>query len=63
MKQELLRKRLIARRVASGVNQEASEKFVDFSDMANVRLCLEKTKKADLELEVTQDGTDITLKA
>ncbi len=45
------------------MNQEASEKFVDFSDMANVRLCLEKTKKADLELEITQDGTDITLKA
>ncbi len=63
VKQELLRKWLIARRIASGVNQEASEKFVDFSDMANVRLCLEKTKKADLELEITQNGTDITLKA
>ena len=59
----IFRKRLIARRIASGVNQEASEKFVDFSDMANVRLCLEKTKKADLELEITQNGTDITLKA
>lgn len=53
MKQELLRKRLIARRIASGVNQEASEKFVDFSNMANVRLCLVKNKKADLELEIT----------
>ena len=46
MKQELLRKRLIARRIASGVNQEASEKFVDFSDMANVRLCLEKNQES-----------------
>lgn len=53
VKQELLRKRLIARRIASGVNQEASEKFVDFSNMANVRLCLVKNKKADLELEIT----------
>ena len=61
--EELLRKRLIARRVATGVNQEDAEKFVDFSDMANVRLCLENTKKADLELEITQDGTDIILKA
>lgn len=61
--EELLRKRLIARRVATGVNQEDAEKFVDFSDMANVRLCLENSKKADLELEITQDGTDIILKA
>ena len=61
--EELLRKRLIARRIATGVNQEDAEKFVDFSDMANVRLCLENSKKADLELEITQDGTDIILKA
>lgn len=54
VKQELLRKRLIARRIATGVDQEDAEKFVDFSDMANVRLCLEKTKKADLELEITE---------
>ena len=27
--------------------------------MANVRLCLEKTGKADLDLEITHDGTEI----
>ena len=52
-----LRERLIERRTATGVNREEAEKFVDFSDMANVRLCLEKTKRADLELEITSDGT------
>ena len=57
--EETLRERLIKRRIATGVDEAAAEKFVDFSDMANVRLCLEKTKAADLELEVTQDGIGI----
>ena len=30
--------------------------------MANVRLCLEKAKSADLQLELTNDGTEITWK-
>ena len=57
--EELLRERLIERRIATGVKKEAAEKFVDFSDMANVRLCLEKAMDADLELEVTHDGSEI----
>ncbi|MCR5575653.1 MAG: nucleoside/nucleotide kinase family protein [Oscillospiraceae bacterium] len=52
----LLRERLIARRIATGVRREDAVSFVDFSDMANVRLCLEKTGKADLELVISQDG-------
>ena len=54
--EEMLRDRLIARRIATGVEREAAERFVDFSDMANVRLCLEKTKGADLELKITRDS-------
>lgn len=57
--EELLRERLIARRVASGVEREKAERFVDFSDMANVRLCLEKTKNADLALVLSRDGREI----
>ena len=53
--EELLRKRLIERRIKTGVPEEAAVRFVDFSDMPNVRLCLEKTKPADLEL-VIGDG-------
>jgi hypothetical protein len=29
---------------------------VDFSDMPNVRLCLEKTKAADLQLRIDENG-------
>lgn len=55
----LLRERLVRRRIATGVEKKAAEEFVDFSDMANVRLCLEKTKQADLELEIMPDGSEI----
>ncbi len=48
--EELLRDRLIDRRIRTGVPRDKAEKFVDFSDMRNVRLVLEHSKKADLEL-------------
>ena len=52
----LLRTRLIDRRIKTGVEKEAATRFVDFSDMPNVRLCLEKTMRADLELQIGEDG-------
>ena len=54
--EELLRTRLIDRRIKTGVEKEAAIRFVDFSDMPNVRLCLEKTMRADLELQIGADG-------
>ena len=60
--EELLRERLIARRMASGVEREKAENFVDFSDMANVRLCFEKTKNAELSLVLSRDGREILRK-
>ncbi len=51
----VLRERLIARKEASGNTREKAVQFVDFSDMANVRLCLEKTRKADLELSINPE--------
>ena len=33
-----------------------AEKFVEFSDMRNVRTCLEKSGDADLILRMTGDG-------
>ena len=54
--EKLLRARLIDRKEASGNSREAAIKFVDFSDMRNVRRCLEKSKKADLTLQVREDG-------
>ena len=38
--EELLRDRLIDRKIHTGVAEDAAVRFVDFSDMPNVRLCL-----------------------
>ena len=51
-----LRARLIDRRMKTGTEEEASIRFVDFSDMPNVRLCLEKSKPADLCLTLDAGG-------
>lgn len=52
----LLRRRLIDRRIRTGVEAEAAAAFVDFSDMPNVRTCLELTMPADLELFLDDAG-------
>ena len=52
----MLRERLIGRKEALGHSRIQAEKFVDFSDMRNVKLCLERSKKADLELAITEAG-------
>ncbi len=54
--ESLLRARLIDRRMKTGVDMERAVRFVDFSDMPNVRLCLEKTLPADLRLLIGPDG-------
>ena len=46
--------------VTSGNSREKAEQFVDFSDMRNVRLCLEHSKKADLELFLDSDNNYAT---
>lgn len=52
----LLRRRLIDRRIKTGVQREEAVRFVDFSDMPNVRLCLTRTAPADLSLRLDRDG-------
>ncbi len=54
--ESLLRARLIDRRMKTGVDRERAVRFVDFSDMPNVRLCLEKSLPADLRLVLGPDG-------
>ena len=51
-----LRERLIERKKKTGADGEAAVRFVDFSDMPNARICLEKTKPADLQLTVDAGG-------
>ena len=48
----MLRSRLIRRKMKTGMTREDAERFVETSDMRNVRLCLDMTMKADLELSV-----------
>lgn len=54
--EELLRTRLIERRIKTGVPEDAAIRFVDFSDMPNVRLCLQKSKPAELQLTLDSSG-------
>ena len=54
--ESLLRERLIERRIKTGVDREKAVRFVDFSDMPNVRLCLTKSLPADLRLQLDKDG-------
>ena len=50
--EDMLRERLIGRKMKTGMTREDAERFVAFSDMPNVRLCLDKMMKADLELSI-----------
>lgn len=54
--ESLLRERLIARRIRTGTARDAAVRFVDFSDMPNVRLCLARSAPADLQLETDARG-------
>ena len=54
--ESLLHTRLIDRRIMTGVAREPAVRFVDFSDMPNVRMCLEKTMRADLSLRIDDTG-------
>ncbi len=40
----------------NGIADKAAQ-FVDFSDMYNVRICLNESCKADIELNVLNDGS------
>ncbi len=54
--EDMLRTRLIERRIKTGVDEKAAVRFVDFSDMPNVRVCLEKSMPAMLPLRIDADG-------
>ncbi|MBR5962474.1 MAG: nucleoside/nucleotide kinase family protein [Clostridia bacterium] len=58
--EELLRNRLIDRKSHTGVAEDAAVRFVDFSDMPNVRLCLAKSVPADLRLRLDDLGDYLT---
>lgn len=51
-----LRKRLIERKKLTVPREEDAIHFVDFSDMKNVELCLERSQEADLDLWLNEDN-------
>ncbi len=55
-KEETLKKRLVERKISSGTEPGEALRFVEYSDLANVRECLKYTKKADLNLTVDEYG-------
>lgn len=55
--EELLKKRLVERKIKSGASLDAALRFVEFSDLANVRECLGHTGRADLALRLCEDGS------
>ncbi len=54
--EDFLRQRLIGRRIQTGVDAEEAARFVDFSDMANVRTCLRESLDADQVWRVEEEG-------
>lgn len=54
---DMLRKRLIDRKIRSGKERSEAEHFVDFSDMYNVKTVLLRSSDADIMLKVQEDGS------
>lgn len=54
--EDVLRERLVKRRIMGGKPRGEAEKFVDYSDMANARLVLGHSGDADLVLKSERDG-------
>lgn len=55
-REEDVKERLVTRKAASGMPRQEAERFVESSDLRNVRLCLRKRLQADLCLEMLPNG-------
>lgn len=53
---EILRERLVQRKLQTCPDRNKALHFVDFSDMANVTTCLEKSMPADICFELKDNG-------
>lgn len=54
--EQVLKGRLVERKRKSGTDPEEALRFVEFSDLANVRECLAHTREADLNLLMDENG-------
>ena len=55
--EKILRKRLLNRKIMCGNDYDKAVKFVDYSDMYNVRICLERSSVADLTIKLNDDDS------
>ena len=54
--EQMLKRRLVERKISSGTKPQAALPCVEFSDLANVRECLKYTREADLNLTLDEQG-------
>lgn len=54
--EDMLKQRLVDRKAASNGDYDEAVRFVEYSDLVNVRTCLARSAGADMELVVDQDG-------
>lgn len=51
-KEDLLKERLVGRKAKSGISMEEAQRFVEKSDLYNVRTCIQDSKDANLILKL-----------
>ena len=49
--------RVVRRKVAGGFPEDAAREFAERNDRANIAYCLEHSRRADVTIEITDDGT------
>lgn len=52
---DMLRGRLLERKISSGADRDSARDFVEKSDLYNARLCLDNSQKADIELRLLEN--------
>lgn len=53
---DMLRDRLINRKMLSGADEETAKAFVEFSDLYNAKLCINNSSDADIILKLKDDN-------
>lgn len=54
---DMLRGRLIERKINTGVDEESARAFVEMSDLYNAKLCINNSQSGDIELRLNEDNS------
>ena len=52
---DMLRERLVERKISSGADMESAKVFVETSDLYNAKLCIDNSQDADIVLRLRED--------